>query len=94
MGSRVAVERQPYDDRGRARVTARDADRADTRGDKVDGVVAVGYLGTVVTDGRGLMLVTATGMRTEVGKIGLLIDETVRRETPLERRLESGSGAR
>jgi Ca2+-transporting ATPase len=46
------------------------------------------YLGTVVTDGRGLMMVTATGMRTEVGKIGLLIDEAVRRETPLERRLE------
>ena len=46
------------------------------------------YLGTVVTDGRGLMMVTATGMRTEVGKIGVLIDEAVRRETPLERRLE------
>jgi P-type Ca2+ transporter type 2C len=46
------------------------------------------YMGTVITDGRGLMLVTSTGMRTEVGKIGTLIDEAVTQDTPLERRLE------
>ena len=46
------------------------------------------YMGTVITDGRGLMLVTATGMRTEVGKIGTLIDEAITRDTPLERKLE------
>lgn len=48
----------------------------------------MGYMGTVITDGRGLMLVTDTGMRTEVGKIGTLIDEAVTQDTPLERRLE------
>jgi P-type Ca2+ transporter type 2C len=47
-----------------------------------------GYMGTVITDGRGLMLVTETGMRTEVGKIGTMIDEAVTQDTPLERRLE------
>ncbi len=45
------------------------------------------YLGTAVTDGRGLLLVTATGMRTEVGRIGTLIDEAGGRDTPLERKL-------
>jgi P-type Ca2+ transporter type 2C len=53
-------------------------------GDRVN----MAYMGTVITDGRGLMLVTTTGMNTEVGKIGTLIDETVTREAPLERRLE------
>ncbi len=45
------------------------------------------YLSTAVTDGRGRFLVTATGMHTEVGRIGTLIEETVSRETPLERKL-------
>ncbi len=45
------------------------------------------YLGTAVTDGRGKLLVTATGMRTEVGRIGALLDEAGGRETPLERKL-------
>ena len=45
------------------------------------------FLGTVVTDGRGLLLVTATGARTEMGKIGRLIAEAVARDTPLERKL-------
>jgi Ca2+-transporting ATPase len=45
------------------------------------------YLGTEVTDGRGRLLVTATGMRTEVGRIGTLIGEVVDRDTPLERKL-------
>lgn len=46
------------------------------------------YLGTAVTEGRGLLLVTATGMRTEVGQIGKLIDEAGTRHTPLERKLQ------
>ena len=45
------------------------------------------FLGTTITDGRGRLLVTATGARTEVGKIGTLIDEAVTRDTPLERKL-------
>ena len=45
------------------------------------------FMGTTVTDGRGRLIVTATGMRTEVGKIGALIDEAGDRDTPLERKL-------
>jgi len=45
------------------------------------------FLGTTITDGRGRLLVTATGAQTEVGKIGILIDEAVTRATPLEQKL-------
>lgn len=46
------------------------------------------YMGTVITDGRGQMLITATGMSTEVGKIGTMIDDAVTQDSPLEQRLE------
>ncbi|HMB07413.1 MAG TPA: cation-translocating P-type ATPase [Isosphaeraceae bacterium] len=46
------------------------------------------FLGTTVTDGRGRLLVTATGMRTEVGKIGVMIEEAGTRDTPLEQKLD------
>ena len=42
------------------------------------------FLGTTITDGRGRLLVTATGAKTEVGKIGTLIDEATTRVSPLE----------
>ncbi len=46
------------------------------------------YMGTTVTDGRGRLLVTSTGARTELGKIGIMIEEAGTRETPLERKLD------
>ncbi|HEY1066006.1 MAG TPA: HAD-IC family P-type ATPase, partial [Pirellulales bacterium] len=52
-------------------------------GDRVD----MAFMGTTITDGRGLMLVTAIGSATEMGKIGRLIDEAVSRDTPLEQKL-------
>ncbi len=45
------------------------------------------YLGTVVTGGRGTVIVTATGVVTEVGRIGTLLDEVSERGTPLEGKL-------
>lgn len=45
------------------------------------------FLGTVVTEGRGRMIVTATGQDTEMGRIGRMLDETDTRDTPLEHRL-------
>ncbi len=45
------------------------------------------FLGTTITDGRGRLLVTATGAQTEVGRIGILIDEATSRATPLEQKL-------
>ena len=45
------------------------------------------FMGTTITDGRGKLLVAATGTQTEVGKIGVMIDEATTRSTPLEQKL-------
>jgi Ca2+-transporting ATPase len=49
--------------------------------------VNMAFMGTTLTDGRGRMIVTATGMRTEVGRIGALIEEAADQDTPLEQKL-------
>ncbi|MBI2161309.1 MAG: cation-translocating P-type ATPase [Candidatus Rokubacteria bacterium] len=44
------------------------------------------FTGTTVTYGRGKAVVTATGMKTEFGKIAEEVAAVVKEETPLERR--------
>jgi Ca2+-transporting ATPase len=46
------------------------------------------YMGTIITRGRAMALVYATGMNTEMGKIADMIENIEDEETPLQRKLE------
>ncbi|MBQ6810324.1 MAG: cation-translocating P-type ATPase [Firmicutes bacterium] len=49
------------------------------------------YSGSLVTYGRANVLVTSTGMNTEIGKIATLMNETKQRKTPLQVSLDKFS---
>ncbi len=46
------------------------------------------YMGTAAVAGRGVMVVTETGARTELGKIADMLQSAKREPTPLQKRLE------
>src|SRR3954452_12128128 len=48
----------------------------------------VAYMNTSVTRGRGEMVVTATGMGTEIGHIANLLSQTQTDKTPLQKQLD------
>ena len=47
------------------------------------------FMNTTVTRGRGELLVTGTGMSTEIGKIAGLLQSTATEKTPLQRQLDA-----
>jgi Ca2+-transporting ATPase len=48
----------------------------------------LGYMGTLVTYGRGIGAVVATGMETELGRIVTLLQEVEAERTPLQSKLD------
>lgn len=49
----------------------------------------LGYMGTIVLKGRGLLLIDSIGMNTEMGKIANLLDNIEEEKSPLRERLDS-----
>ncbi len=45
------------------------------------------YMATIVGDGEGRILVTGTGLSTEIGKVAAMIRETKEKKTPYQRKL-------
>ena len=53
-------------------------------GDRTD----LAYMNTLVTRGTGEMVVTATGMNTEIGRIAHLLDTVVSEKSPLQKQID------
>ncbi|WP_297212666.1 cation-translocating P-type ATPase [uncultured Flavonifractor sp.] len=75
-----------------------ESEGVDKTADKMDGgQVALGdqknmvFSGSLVTYGRATVLVTGTGMDTELGKIAALMNQTQQRKTPLQQSLDNFS---
>jgi len=56
-------------------------------GDRVNMI----YSGSLITGGRGVIVVTGTGMNTEMGKIAEMINKAEAKKTPLQKSLDSFS---
>jgi len=65
------------------------ADHRSEPGSPLGDQLGMGFMNTTVVRGRLELVVTATGMRTEMGRVADLITSAEESETPLERQLDS-----
>lgn len=49
------------------------------------------YMGTVAEDGKGQVIITETGIKTEIGKIATIVKETKEEKTPYQKKLANFS---
>ncbi len=82
----LEVEEAPLT--GESVPVAKDAGRVYHRERAVADRRNVVYRGTTVTRGRGTVIVTATGMETELGRIADMLQSVEDEKTPLQRRLD------
>jgi Ca2+-transporting ATPase len=73
---------------GESAAIAKDAMAAVARDAPLADRVTMVFTGTTIVRGKGRAVVTATGPRTELGKIGELMRQVGDQKTPLEERLE------
>lgn len=67
------------------------ADESLLTGESENVVKTVGekvYMGTMISGGNGVMRVTAVGMKTEMGSIASMIQQTENEKTPLQQKLQ------
>lgn len=75
-----------------------EAANVEKKDEEINGEAALGdrhnmvYSGSLVTYGRAGVLVTATGMQTEIGRIATLMNDTQEKKTPLQVKLDQFSG--
>jgi P-type Ca2+ transporter type 2C len=73
---------------GESQPTQKRVDAVDRAGVSAGDRVCVVHMNTTVTRGRGELVVTATGMQTEIGRIAGLLNATESAETPLTKQLD------
>ena len=73
---------------GESRPAAKDTAPVDADEVSIGDRSCIAHMNTVVTRGRLEMVVTATGMHTEIGRIAGLLSATVTERTPLQRQLD------
>ncbi len=82
-GESVPVRKKAFRER---EVVFSDLDQLTEKWDTIDRSVKV-FAGTTVSSGEATVIITITGLRTEVGKIAKSLQETVEGPTPLQKRI-------